>query len=437
MLNVTDSVELVYENRNIQTVFDRNQIHTPSYISSLNCDGSAFLVQHCSQGSCLFSANEDMTEKFISTKEANSIYMSADGDPDSVAKRLIASRDRSAYMKAVCSLMVNHPTMNSETVLLLHCNLRNSDSDAILCLCQIRVSMSVDGKDVCMGTKFTPMPTTSEYITVKPMASSLRMSPPPFHMSSRDQSNSTSPSPSMSSSSSHASSFPRLKRGFDEEQSEYSETEEDEPLSPTAFLDEALNDNASQSHSHQFVPASVGTTHSWEDVHPPEFLEMCTFSEFEPFGVDIWDMATVPPPPSLPVPPPDATPTTTTTTTREHTLKRKASFSTLASAGIAPELTCTTTLSDNCAQPGAVVVAPSFNPSTSAFAPPSTIGTAMISLKKFDHLSSFDAICYEVNPFELPDPKFRSGSELEAFLASLAPLSNLKGVVSENGTVAK
>jgi hypothetical protein len=421
MLNVTDSVELVYENRNIQTVFDRNQIHTPSYISSLNCDGSAFLVQHCSQGSCLFSANEDMTEKFISTKEANSIYMSADGDPDSVAKRLIASRDRSAYMKAVCSLMVNHPTMNSESSLLLHCNLRNSDSDAILCLCQIRVSMSVDGKDVCIGTKFTPMPTTSEYITVKPVASSssLRVSPPPFFMTSRDQSISTSPSPSTSSSSSHASSFPRLKRGFDEEQSEYSETEEEEPLSPTAFLDEALNDDAS--HSQQFVPALVGTTHSWEDVHPPEFLEMCTFSEFEPYGVDIWDMATVPPPPSLPVLLHDTTPTTTT---RDHTLKRKASFNILASVDITPESTCTTALSDNCAQPGTVVVAPSFNASTSAFAPPSVVGTAMISLKKFDHLGSFDAICYEVNPFELPDPKFRSGSDLETFLASLlAPRS--------------
>jgi hypothetical protein len=171
--------ETGYKSRIIQTSKRRGGLNTPSYISSLDCDGAAFLIQHSINGSALFSANEYMTEHCISTKEANAAYINGGGDPDSVARLLISPKDRPAYFSALCQLLVENPNMSSETSLILNLIRRseessssNQDRDCVLCLCNLRASISTDGRELVIGTKFTPLPVGSEYLVQSSSSSS-------------------------------------------------------------------------------------------------------------------------------------------------------------------------------------------------------------------------------------------------------------------------
>jgi hypothetical protein len=175
MLNPTQppSNENTFRYRAIQTSKRRGGMNIPKYITSMNCDKSSMLIQHSINGSSSFTANNEMEELFISTKEANSIYMNNGGDPDSVARRLIASRDRALYLKALCSMLIEDSSLSSEISSLLHFNPRSGDSSGvenqILCLCHLRSVVSSNGNEVIIATKLTPLPTESSYITNKPV----------------------------------------------------------------------------------------------------------------------------------------------------------------------------------------------------------------------------------------------------------------------------
>jgi len=56
-------------------------------------------------------------------------------DPDSVMRRLIAPRDRPAYLKAVTDMLVQSTELENETSLLLHVHTRIGPP--LLCLVQV------------------------------------------------------------------------------------------------------------------------------------------------------------------------------------------------------------------------------------------------------------------------------------------------------------
>jgi len=198
MLNSHLLHDSFFKCRAIQTSSKRRINHPiPQYITSLECDGSNMMIQHSINGSSIFKANNNMSLKFMNTKEANLIYLNHGGDPDSVAKQLISVQDRHYYLNALSSMLVNDPKLNSEVSLLLHCNPRNgeekngshnggtnSSSDrgcedsisAVLCLCHLRVVISPDGNEFILATKLTVLPTPSKYLVTKPLPQKLTSS---------------------------------------------------------------------------------------------------------------------------------------------------------------------------------------------------------------------------------------------------------------------
>jgi hypothetical protein len=142
----------------------KSSVQIPNYVASLNSGGSAFLVQASVGGSAVFFCNDDMAAAFVTAREAEAIYGASLADPDAVMHRLVAPRDRPAYLRAVADLLVRQSDLLCETSLLVHVHARRGPP--VLCLAQMRASFSADGEAVVFGIKLIPMP-DSDYLPLK------------------------------------------------------------------------------------------------------------------------------------------------------------------------------------------------------------------------------------------------------------------------------
>ena len=148
----------------------------PNFVAALSSSGSGFLVQASQAGASSFFVNDDMAVNFVTVAEAEAVYASSGADPDAVLRRLVATRDRPAYLRAVADLLVRQTDLLSETSLLVHINARRGPPT--LCLMQMRASFSPDGDAVVFGYKLIPMP-DSDYKAVGVPAGVSALAPPP------------------------------------------------------------------------------------------------------------------------------------------------------------------------------------------------------------------------------------------------------------------
>jgi len=153
----------------------KSSIQIPNYVAALNSGGSAFLVQASLGGAAAYFCNEDMATTFCSAAEAERVHESGGCDPDAVMRRLVASRDRPTYLKAVEQLLVRNHDLLSETSLLAHVNARSGPPK--LCLIQMRASFSPDGQAMVFGTKFIEMP-ESDYLPLEAQDSAKKLLDP-------------------------------------------------------------------------------------------------------------------------------------------------------------------------------------------------------------------------------------------------------------------
>jgi hypothetical protein len=138
------------------TIEAKRDVKIPAFVAALNSGGSAFLVQVMVRGASVFFCNDDMASQFINAAEAEEEHATTKDDPGSVMKRLVAQRDRPAYLRAAARLLVHLPQLASETSFMAHIVTR--DGNRVLCLVQLRASFSADGENVVMGTKLIPVP---------------------------------------------------------------------------------------------------------------------------------------------------------------------------------------------------------------------------------------------------------------------------------------
>lgn len=138
------------------TIEAKRDVKIPAFVAALNSGGSAFLVQVMVRGASVFFCNDDMASQFINAAEAEEEHAGTKDDPGSVMKRLIATRDRPAYLRAAARLLVHLPQLGSETSFMAHIMTR--EGNRVLCLVQLRASFSADGENVVMGTKLIPVP---------------------------------------------------------------------------------------------------------------------------------------------------------------------------------------------------------------------------------------------------------------------------------------
>jgi hypothetical protein len=156
-------------------------VQIPNYVAALNSGGSAFLVQASVGGSSAFFCNDDMSAAFVSAHEAESIYAASSSDPDAVMRRLVAPRDRLAYLSAMTDLLVRQHDLLGETSLIVHVNARRGPP--VLCLVQLRSSFH--GDVVVFGAKFIPMPSSDYLPPTEPLlAPAPFCAPPPMPMGS-------------------------------------------------------------------------------------------------------------------------------------------------------------------------------------------------------------------------------------------------------------
>jgi hypothetical protein len=76
-------------------------------------------------------------------------------------RRLVATKDRPAYLDAMADLLVRQPTLETATALVCRVHARDPRSGcavapAQLCLLELRASVSADGRHVCLGCRLTP-----------------------------------------------------------------------------------------------------------------------------------------------------------------------------------------------------------------------------------------------------------------------------------------
>jgi len=76
-------------------------------------------------------------------------------------RRLVATEDRPAYLAAMVDLLIAQPALESTTTLVCRVHSRNSSSGsnhhpAQLCLLELRASISLDGRHMCLGSRLTP-----------------------------------------------------------------------------------------------------------------------------------------------------------------------------------------------------------------------------------------------------------------------------------------
>lgn len=164
ILDITESLDLedpvrdsTFEPRPPLSDEEKAMIQIPNHIAAANCAGCGYLVQASSGGSSVFFTNEDMATSFISSAEADEIYASSSCDPDSVMRRLVASRDRKAYLQCMTQLLLGSPELLSEASLICHINSRNGGTP-LLCHVTMRACVSPDGEEVVIGVKFAPLP---------------------------------------------------------------------------------------------------------------------------------------------------------------------------------------------------------------------------------------------------------------------------------------
>mmetsp|Transcript_22825 Transcript_22825/g.26847 ORF Transcript_22825/g.26847 Transcript_22825/m.26847 type:complete len:612 (+) Transcript_22825:54-1889(+) len=139
------------------TIEAKREVKIPAFVAALNSGGSAFLVQVMVRGASVFFCNDDMASQFINAAEAEEEHSATKDDPGSVMRRIVATRDRPAYLRAAARLLVHLPQMASETSFMAHIKGRTEGTN-VLCLVQMRASFSPDGENVVMGTKLMPVP---------------------------------------------------------------------------------------------------------------------------------------------------------------------------------------------------------------------------------------------------------------------------------------
>lgn len=157
-LDIDDEVrDSVFEARPPLSDEEKAMVQIPNYIAGANCAGIGYLVQASSGGSSVFFANEDMAADYVSAAEADEIYATSSGDPDCIMRRLVATRDRPAYLKCMTELILRSAGLLSEASLICHIHTRQA-SPPTLCLVTLRASFSPDGEEVVFGVKIAPLP---------------------------------------------------------------------------------------------------------------------------------------------------------------------------------------------------------------------------------------------------------------------------------------
>jgi len=129
----------------------------PDFMSPYESAGQGYLVQRSLGGSSAFFVNKGMAETFMSATEADAIYASSSADPDSVMRRLVATRDRLEYLQCMTELVLGSPDLLSEASLVCHIHTREAGPPT-LCTLQLRASFSSDGEEVIFGAKIAPLP---------------------------------------------------------------------------------------------------------------------------------------------------------------------------------------------------------------------------------------------------------------------------------------
>lgn len=138
------------------TIEAKREVKIPAFVAALNSGGSAFLVQVMVKGASVFFCNDDMARQFINAAEAEEEHANHKEDPGSVMRKLVAARDRPAYLRATARLLVHLTVLAAETSFMAH--VMSRDGNRVLCLVQLRASFSADGDNVVFGTKLIPVP---------------------------------------------------------------------------------------------------------------------------------------------------------------------------------------------------------------------------------------------------------------------------------------
>ena len=161
-------------------------VNIPNYVAALNSSGCSFLVQATINGASVFFCNEDCSQNFVTAAEAEMLYSGAYADPDAVMRRLVVQQDRNIYFSIIDELFVKTRTKREcETKCVLF--IRTRDGEAVLCLVQVRASISAKGDAVVIGFKIVPLPDDETYLKLdkphespgKKDGSHLIVAPPP------------------------------------------------------------------------------------------------------------------------------------------------------------------------------------------------------------------------------------------------------------------
>ena len=125
-LELDDSLlESTFEPKPLFTPAEKAQVQIPNFVAALDGGGSAFMVHASVGGGAAFFCNDGMATHFVSAPECDAVFEAGGQcDPDAVMRRLVATRDRPAFVRAFADLLVKEPDLSSETTLLVHVNAR-------------------------------------------------------------------------------------------------------------------------------------------------------------------------------------------------------------------------------------------------------------------------------------------------------------------------
>jgi hypothetical protein len=112
-------------------------------------------VQAMLGGDSAFLCNKQMSDMFLKTEEAQSIFEESGCHPDSVMQRLIVEHDRPEYLRSLMQMLVRRSGFESKASLVAQVNVRGSAEEPVLCMIEMRSAVRENG-DIILGVKFIP-----------------------------------------------------------------------------------------------------------------------------------------------------------------------------------------------------------------------------------------------------------------------------------------
>lgn len=95
-----------------------------------------------------------MSDTFLRTEDAESIFCDSGFHMDSVMQRLIVEQDRPEYLRSFFQMLVGRSGLESKTSLVAQVKTR-SHNEHVLCMIEMRSAVQENG-DIIIGVKFSP-----------------------------------------------------------------------------------------------------------------------------------------------------------------------------------------------------------------------------------------------------------------------------------------